>query len=50
VSFVVQNPDALRAKLKKANVAPKVEWNQMRVSCSVYNNMQDVDRLLNALS
>jgi selenocysteine lyase/cysteine desulfurase len=50
VAFVVKDPDALRAKLKKANVTPKVEWNQMRVSCSVYNNMQDVDRLLNALS
>jgi selenocysteine lyase/cysteine desulfurase len=50
VSFIVEKPDVLRARLKRANVAPKVEWNQMRVSCSVYNNMQDVDRLLNALS
>ena len=50
VAFVVKDPDALRAKLKKANVTPKVEWNQMRVSCSVYNNMQDVDKLLNALT
>lgn len=50
VAFVVKDPDALRAKLKKANVTPKVEWNQMRVSCSVYNNMQDVDKLLNALA
>lgn len=49
VSFVVENPPATRAKLAKARVNAKVEWRQMRVSVSVYNNEQDVDRLLNAL-
>ncbi|MCU1274999.1 MAG: hypothetical protein JWO48_2430 [Bryobacterales bacterium] len=50
VSFVVENPAATRAKLAKARVNAKVEWRQMRVSVSVYNNDQDVDRLLNALA
>ncbi len=50
VSFVVQDPEKLRAKLKKANVSAKVEWHQMRVSCSVYNNERDVDRLLEAVA
>jgi len=49
VSFVVENPAAARAKLAKARVAAKVEWHQMRVSPSVYNNESDIDRLLNAL-
>ena len=49
VSFVVENPAAARAKLAKARVAAKVEWHQMRVSPSVYNNEGDIDRLLNAL-
>ena len=49
VSFVVENPAATRAKLAKARVAAKVEWHQMRVSPSVYNNEGDIDRLLNAL-
>jgi selenocysteine lyase/cysteine desulfurase len=49
-AFVVANPDALRAKLAKANVDVKVEWNQMRVSVSVYHNDADIDRFLNAVS
>ncbi|MBM3737926.1 MAG: aminotransferase class V-fold PLP-dependent enzyme [Acidobacteria bacterium] len=49
-SFIVERPDALRARLQKANIDLKVEWNQMRVSCSVYHNDADIDRLLNALS
>ena len=49
VAFVVQDPSKFRAKLKKANVSVKVEWNQTRVSCSVYNNEHDVDRLLEAV-
>lgn len=48
-SFVVGRPEALRAKLKKANVDAKVEWNQMRVSCSVYHQERDIDRLLEAV-
>ena len=50
VSFVVEQPDKTRVRLKKANIAVKIEWNQMRVSPSVYNTRQDIDALLNALS
>jgi selenocysteine lyase/cysteine desulfurase len=49
VSFVAAKPEETRAKLARARVNAKVEWRQMRVSVSVYNNEQDVDRLLNAL-
>jgi selenocysteine lyase/cysteine desulfurase len=50
VAFVVQDPGTTRKKLARARVAVKVEWHQMRVSPSVYNNDADIDRLLNALS
>ena len=49
ISFVVENPQATRVRLAKARVNPKLEWHQMRVSPSVYNTEQDIDRLLNAL-
>jgi selenocysteine lyase/cysteine desulfurase len=49
VSFVVKDPETTRAKLARARVAVKVEWRQMRVSPSVYNNAADIDKLLNAL-
>jgi selenocysteine lyase/cysteine desulfurase len=49
-TFVVKDPEALRAKLARARVEVKVEQHYMRVSPSVYNDQGDVDRLLNALS
>jgi len=49
-AFLVENPEETGAKLKKANVAAKIKWKQMRVSPTVFNTMEDVDRLLNALS
>ncbi len=48
-AFVVAKPDVLRAKLSNANIDVKVEWNQMRVSVSVYHNQADIDRFLNAV-
>ncbi len=50
VSFLVQRPEEVKAKLVDANVAAKVLWNQLRVSPSVFNTQQDVDRLLGALA
>ena len=50
VTFVAKNPDATVAKLKKANVTAKVTGHQLRISPSVFNDQQDIDRLLNALS
>jgi selenocysteine lyase/cysteine desulfurase len=49
-AFLVENPEETSAKLKDANVVAKIKWKQMRVSPTVFNNMDDVDRLLNALS
>jgi selenocysteine lyase/cysteine desulfurase len=49
-AFQAPNPEDLSAKLKRANVDIKVKWNQTRISPSVYNNDDDIDALLNALS
>lgn len=49
-SFVVEKPQVLAAKMKRAGIDVKIQWNQMRVSCSVYHNMADIDRFLNAAS
>jgi selenocysteine lyase/cysteine desulfurase len=49
-SFLVKDPSMTAAKLRKANVAAKIKWNQLRVSVSVFNNQSDVDRLLAALA
>ena len=38
------------AKLKKANVTAKVTEHQLRISPSVFNDQQDIDKLLNALA
>lgn len=48
-SFLVKDPTAVRAKLKKAKVVVTL-GTQMRVSASVFNNMSDIDRLLEALA
>jgi selenocysteine lyase/cysteine desulfurase len=50
VAFIVKDPDAATAKLKKANVTAKVVHHQMRISPSVFNDQQDIDKLLNALA
>jgi selenocysteine lyase/cysteine desulfurase len=48
-AFLVERPEPLQARLRKAGVTVKVKWNQMRISPSVFNTQADVDRLLNAL-
>jgi selenocysteine lyase/cysteine desulfurase len=48
VSFAVRDLSATKAKLKKAKVVVTL-GNYMRVSPSIFNNMSDVDRLLEAL-
>jgi selenocysteine lyase/cysteine desulfurase len=50
VSFVVKDPQAVAARLEKANVDVKIDQHLMRVSPSVYNDQSDIDKLLNALS
>jgi len=49
-AFVVPHPDKLREKLRRANIDTKVQWNQMRVSVSVYHRMSDIDRFLGVVS
>jgi len=49
-AFLAEKPGPLAAKLRKAGVAAKVKWNQMRVSVTVFNNRGDIDRLLGALA
>lgn len=49
-AFVVEKPEQLRAKLKRRNIDAKVEWNQTRVSVSVYHNLADIDRFLDAVA
>ncbi|MFN7920503.1 MAG: aminotransferase class V-fold PLP-dependent enzyme [Bryobacteraceae bacterium] len=47
-SFVVADQAKLTAKMKRANIDVKQQWSQMRVSVSVYHEMSDIDRFLNA--
>jgi selenocysteine lyase/cysteine desulfurase len=49
VTFVVEDPPATARRLAEANVEVKIEQHYMRISPSIYNDQQDVDRLLSAL-
>jgi len=51
VVFASPDPEKTVEKLRHADVHVAMRWgNKMRISPSVYNNHDDVDRLLNALS
>jgi selenocysteine lyase/cysteine desulfurase len=50
VTFIVKDPEAAIARLKKANVTAKVVHHQLRISPSVFSEQPDVDKLLNALA
>jgi selenocysteine lyase/cysteine desulfurase len=55
VTFQLRDVDGAKAKLQKANVIATLRTNpggdgQMRVSCSIFNNQGDVDRLIEALA
>ena len=54
VTFEFKNPEQVRSRLSKAGIIVTLrtgaEGNQMRVSPSVFNNRQDIDRLIQALS
>jgi selenocysteine lyase/cysteine desulfurase len=49
-SYVAEKRQAINAKLKEAHVEVKVDQNVIRVSPSIYNNLADVDKLLEALA
>jgi selenocysteine lyase/cysteine desulfurase len=50
VAFQLKDPALVEAKLKKAKVDVTISDHRMRISPSVYNDHQDVDRLMSALS
>ena len=50
VTFVVKEPEKVRSRLTRAKVEVKLEQHYMRISPSLYNDQQDIDQLLNALS
>jgi selenocysteine lyase/cysteine desulfurase len=49
VSYSVRGGDAVKARLKKSKIVVTL-GSYMRVSPSLFNNMSDVDRLLEALA
>ena len=50
VAFEIPDPGAAMARLRQAGVHVAMRFgNKMRISPSVYNNQEDVDRLLDAL-
>src|SRR5215472_12576977 len=50
ISFVVPNPDEVRKRLAKAQVNARVSERYIRISPSIFNDLSDVDRLLEALA
>ncbi len=51
LAFACKDPDSAMRKLRGANVHVAMRFgNKMRISPSVYNNQEDVSRLLEALS
>src|SRR5215472_12248777 len=49
ISFVVRNPEEVRKRLAAAQVNVRVSDRFIRISPSVFNDMSDIDRLLEAL-
>ena len=50
ISFVVRNPDELQKRLAKAQVNVRVSDRYVRISPSVFSDLSDIDRLLEALA
>jgi selenocysteine lyase/cysteine desulfurase len=50
VTVAVKDPSAIAARLRSAKVDVTMIEHRMRVAPSVYNDQEDIDRLLNALS
>jgi selenocysteine lyase/cysteine desulfurase len=50
ISFAIKNYEAIAGRLEKASVNARVAQRFIRISPSVFNDMKDIDRLLEALS
>jgi len=50
ISFSVKDPAAVRERLARAKVNVRVSHRYIRISPSVFNEMADIDRLLEALA
>ncbi len=50
VSFAVKDSAPVAARLKQAHIDVRLDAHLMRISPSVYNDQNDIDKLLNALS
>lgn len=50
VAFAHRDPDSLNRRLEAAGIGVRVARYSLRIAPSIYNDMRDVDRLLNALS
>jgi selenocysteine lyase/cysteine desulfurase len=50
VAFQLSDPAAVETKLKKANIDVTIADHRMRISPSIYNDQEDIDRLLGALA
>ena len=49
ISFVVRNPEEVRKRLANAQVNVRVSDRYIRVSPSIFNDLTDIDRLLESL-
>jgi len=49
VAVAVHDAQRLAPTLKSASIKVTTRWNHLRISPSVFNDMEDVDRLLAAL-
>lgn len=50
ISFVVRNPEEVRRRLANAQVNVRVSDRYIRVSPSIFNDLTDIDRLLESLT
>ncbi len=50
VSFAVKDSKAVRQRLQKASINARVSERYIRISPSVFNDMKDIDKLLEALA
>ena len=50
IVFIPADYEGTQAKLKQANIQATMTGNRLRISPNVYNNQEDIDKLLNALA